>query len=47
MSAMVDWFHTGRHVADTAHQAEVFGPAPAAEDPIARFAASLGHTLRR
>jgi uncharacterized protein YbjT (DUF2867 family) len=47
MGAMVGWFNTGRYVADTTRQGEVFGPVPTAEDAIARFAASLGHTPRR
>lgn len=47
MAAMVDWFATGKYVADTTRQAEVFGPAPTAEDAVARFAQSLGHTVRR
>jgi uncharacterized protein YbjT (DUF2867 family) len=45
MGAMVDWFRTGRYVADTTRQCEVFGTVPTAEDAIARFATSLGHTL--
>lgn len=43
LAAMVEWFATGRYVADTTRQAELFGPVPAAEDAIARFAESLGH----
>jgi hypothetical protein len=43
MSAMFDWFETGKYVADTSRQAEVFGPVPTAEEAIARFARSLGH----
>ncbi|MEV6965881.1 SDR family oxidoreductase [Hamadaea sp. NPDC051192] len=46
MSAMVDWFGTGRYVADTTRQAEVFGAVPTAEDAVARFARRLGHPVR-
>jgi uncharacterized protein YbjT (DUF2867 family) len=42
MGAMAAWFNTGRYVADTTRQAEVFGPVPTPEDAIARFAARLG-----
>lgn len=45
MGAMVDWFSTGKYVANTTRQAEVFGPPPTAEDAIARFAQSLGHRI--
>lgn len=43
MGAMAAWFGTGRYVANTSRQTEVFGPAPTPEDAIARFAAQLGH----
>lgn len=43
MSSMLAWFETGKYVADTTRQAEVFGPVPTAEDAVARFARSLGH----
>lgn len=43
MSSMLAWFETGKYVADTSRQAEVFGPAPTAENAVARFARSLGH----
>lgn len=43
MSSMLAWFETGKYVADTSRQAEVFGPVPTAEDAVARFARSLGH----
>ena len=46
MGAMVDWFSTGKYVANTTRQGEVFGPVPVAEDAVARFARSLGHTTR-
>ena len=45
MDAMLQWFQTGRYVADTARQREVFGPVPTAEDAIARFIRSLGHAV--
>jgi uncharacterized protein YbjT (DUF2867 family) len=45
MSAMMQWFETGRYVADTARQREVFGHVPTAEDAIARFLRGLGHTV--
>ncbi|TNB74617.1 SDR family oxidoreductase [Arthrobacter sp. BB-1] len=43
MTSMLAWFETGKYVADTSRQAEVFGPAPTPEDAIGRFARSLGH----
>jgi hypothetical protein len=46
MAAMADWFKSGRYVADTARQREVFGDVPTAEDAIARFVTSLGHPVR-
>jgi uncharacterized protein YbjT (DUF2867 family) len=45
MTAMMQWFETGRYVANTARQREVFGQVPTAEDAIARFIRSLGHTV--
>ena len=47
MSAMIDWFQTGKYVADTTRQQEVFGPPPTADDAVARFLSSLGHTVRK
>jgi uncharacterized protein YbjT (DUF2867 family) len=47
MAAMFDWFQTGRYVADTTRQREVFGTVPTAEGSVARFITSLGHTVRR
>ena len=35
---MVDWFATGKYVANTHRQAELFGAVPTAEEAIARFA---------
>jgi hypothetical protein len=43
MAAMMRWFETGKYVADTSRQREVFGPVPTAEDAITRFVRSLGH----
>jgi uncharacterized protein YbjT (DUF2867 family) len=44
MAAMLEWFETGRYVADTTRQGEVFG-IPTAEDAIGRFITSLGHPV--
>lgn len=46
MSAMFSWFDTGRYVADTTRQEQVFGPAPTAEDVIARLTDELSNTAR-
>jgi len=46
LGAMFDWFETGKYVADTSRQAQVFGAVPTAEDAIARFAEGLGHEVR-
>lgn len=46
LGAMLAWFESGKYVADTTRQAEVFGAVPTAEDSIARFAKSLGHQVR-
>jgi uncharacterized protein YbjT (DUF2867 family) len=43
MASMADWFKSGRYVADTTRQREVFGSVPTAEDAIARFITGLGH----
>jgi uncharacterized protein YbjT (DUF2867 family) len=45
MVAMMRWFQTGRYVADSTRQREVFGQVPTAEDSIARLVRSLGHTV--
>src|SRR6188472_3081798 len=45
MTAMMAWFQTGRYVADTTRQREVFGTVPTAEDAIGRLISSLGHTV--
>ncbi|WP_426300804.1 SDR family oxidoreductase [Arthrobacter sp. R-11] len=43
MAAMGAWFDTGRYVADTSRQAELFGPVPTPEDAITRLASGMGH----
>ena len=43
MASMVAWFETGKYVADTTRQEQVFGPAPTPEDAIARVASRYGH----
>ncbi|MGO4384516.1 SDR family oxidoreductase [Specibacter sp. RAF43] len=43
MGSMATWFNTGRYVADTTRQTELFGPPPTPEEAIKRFAAGLGH----
>jgi uncharacterized protein YbjT (DUF2867 family) len=45
LNPMMQWFETGRYVANTARQREVFGRVPTAENAIARFIRSLGHTV--
>ncbi|MDQ0827555.1 uncharacterized protein YbjT (DUF2867 family) [Arthrobacter sp. B2I5] len=46
MATMMAWFQTGRYVADTSRQREVFGPPPTAEDAIRRLIGILGHQVR-
>ncbi|WP_461173658.1 SDR family oxidoreductase [Arthrobacter sp. Z1-9] len=46
LAAMISWFQTGRYVADTTRQSEVFGPPPTAEDAVRRLITSLGHAVR-
>jgi uncharacterized protein YbjT (DUF2867 family) len=46
LSRMMAWFQTGRYVADTTRQGQVFGPVPTAEDAVARLLVSLGHPVR-
>ncbi|MGF9649628.1 SDR family oxidoreductase [Pseudarthrobacter oxydans] len=46
LAAMISWFQTGRYVADTTRQSEVFGAPPTAEDAVRRLIASLGHAVR-
>lgn len=47
MAAMFGWFDTGRYVADTRRQEELFGPAPTAEDTIARYTDELTKTRQQ
>jgi uncharacterized protein YbjT (DUF2867 family) len=42
--AMFDYFETGRYVADTRRQAELFGPVPKVEDGVRRLVAETGLT---
>jgi uncharacterized protein YbjT (DUF2867 family) len=44
MAAMTRWFQTGRYVADTARQREVFGQVPTAEQAISQLVRSYGHS---
>lgn len=46
LAAMISWFQTGRYVADTTRQSEVFGAPPTAEDAVRRLITSLGHAVR-
>ena len=41
--AMFEYFRSGRYVANTGRQAEVFGSVPVAEDTMRRRLAALGH----
>ncbi len=41
MAAMFGWFDTGRYVADSRRQEQLFGPVPTAEDILARFTDEL------
>ncbi|WP_426227211.1 SDR family oxidoreductase [Pseudarthrobacter sp. DSP2-3-2b1] len=43
-AAMLEWFQSGRYVADTALQRQFFGEPPTAEIAIRRFVVGLGHT---
>ncbi len=45
MTRMLAWFQTGRYVANTTRQSQVFGPPPTAEDAVVRLLTSLGHPL--
>lgn len=46
LSAMTEWFQTGRYVADTTLQRQFFGEPPTAELAIGRLIRGLGHTIR-
>ena len=47
MAAMFAWFDTGRYVADPRRQEQVFGPAPTAEQAVARITDELATTSHR
>ncbi|MFJ4974705.1 hypothetical protein ACIP6X_05080 [Streptomyces coeruleorubidus] len=47
MAAMFGWFDSGRYVADPRRQEQLFGPAPTAEEVLARFTDELGTTQYR
>ncbi|WP_405467724.1 SDR family oxidoreductase [Streptomyces canus] len=47
MAAMFGWFDTGRYVADPRRQEQLFGPAPTAEDAIARYTDELRSAQHR
>jgi uncharacterized protein YbjT (DUF2867 family) len=42
--AMIEYFHTGRYVADTSAQAEIFGDVPTVEDTLLRYVGESGLT---
>lgn len=44
MTGMLKWFGTGRFVADTTRQSEVFGPAPTPRQALVGFLEGRGHT---
>ncbi|WOP17708.1 SDR family oxidoreductase [Raineyella sp. LH-20] len=46
MQAMIDWFDSGKYVADPTRQGQVFGTVPTPEEAIARFLVGLGHEVR-
>ncbi|MGX1162716.1 uncharacterized protein YbjT (DUF2867 family) [Arthrobacter sp. SLBN-100] len=46
LAAMMGWFQTGKYVADTRRQVEVFGAPPTAEDAVRRVIISLGHAVK-
>ena len=43
MGAMLAWFETGKYVADTTRQEQVFGHVPTPEEAVSDFARRLGH----
>jgi uncharacterized protein YbjT (DUF2867 family) len=45
LAAMIDWFQTGRYVADTTLQQQFFGAPPTAEEAVRRLVSGLGHTV--
>ena len=46
LAAMIEWFQTGRYVADTTLQRQFFGEPPTAELAIRRFVTGLGQPLK-
>jgi uncharacterized protein YbjT (DUF2867 family) len=46
LAAMMGWFQTGRYVAETTRQTQVFGAPPTAEDAVRRLITGLGHPVR-
>ena len=46
MAAMMHYFITGKYVADTTRQAQVFGTPPRAEEAVTRLLGQLGHLPR-
>ena len=46
MAAMMQYFTTGKYVADTARQTQVFGALPTAQDAVTRLLTKLGHISR-
>ena len=42
LRAMIEYFHTGRYVANTTTQAEVFGDVPTMHDTLRRYATESG-----
>jgi uncharacterized protein YbjT (DUF2867 family) len=47
MAAMFSWFDTGRYVADTRRQEQLFGPVPTADDVLGRYTDELGTAQHR
>lgn len=47
MAAMFGWFDTGRYVADPRRQEQAFGPAPTAEQAVARLTDELSQQRDR
>jgi uncharacterized protein YbjT (DUF2867 family) len=46
LAAMIAWFQTGRYVADTTRQQELFGTPPTAEEAVRRLITIFGHPVR-
>lgn len=47
MAAMFGWFDSGRYVADSHRQEQLFGPVPTAEDALARYTDEMGTAQHR